>query len=187
MKSRRVRRVVASLALCVAVTASARELAPAFTLSTFDGDPVSLSELRGKVVLLNFWASWCPPCKREIPLLIELHERALPGLAIVGIDTYDEWEEGRLGATELGIPYTVLFDREGAIAKAYGAFGIPTNVVIDATGRVHSSHLGFLTEEKFRATVEQAVSDVLAETPRAVDGSGKLATTWGRLRRTGRE
>ncbi len=187
MDSRPVRCTVAAVVLCVAITATARELAPAFTLSTFDDEPVSLSELRGKVVLLNFWASWCPPCQREIPLLVELHGRDLAGLAIVGVDTYDEWEDGRLGVTELGIPYTVVFDRDGTVAKAYGAFGIPTNVIVDTTGRVHTVHLGFLNEDKFRATVEQSALDALEEAPRQVDASGRLSTTWGRLKAPGRQ
>jgi len=175
---------IAILALGIFVTtaAHARETAPAFTLPTLDGAPVSLADYRGDVVLLNFWASWCPPCKAEIPLLVELHARELPGLTIVGVATYDELEDARVGVVEFGMEYTIVFDAVGDISIAYGARGIPTNVVVDHAGRVHSTHLGYLSEERFRATVEAAILGALSERLRPVNPRGQIATTWGRLR-----
>ncbi len=120
------------------------DAAPDFTLESISGDKVSLSELRGKVVLLNFWASWCPPCRDEIPSLYTLNA-AMSGknyrLLAVAID-----EGGRNAVSQFlkktGVSLPVLVDPGGVVAKRYGITGVPETFVIDRMGKIRKKVVG---------------------------------------------
>lgn len=122
--------------------------APAFEARTLDGRPASLEELRGRVVLLNVWATWCAPCVREMPALERLHrELASEGLAVIGVNV-DASSALLPGAAsqppshvtsfveELGLTFPIWLDPEGRIEKAYRITGLPTTFVIDRNGRI---------------------------------------------------
>ncbi|WP_221090589.1 TlpA family protein disulfide reductase [Deinococcus aquaedulcis] len=128
--------------------------APAFTLQSLDGVPVSLESLKGRPVVLNFWASWCGPCRAEAPLLRELSERqgAGQGLAVIGI-LFNETSEknARDFIREYALAYPNLKDPGLDTGVNYGVSGIPETVFVDAGGVVRHMDRGGLTHEKLNA------------------------------------
>jgi peroxiredoxin len=116
--------------------------APDFSLRSLDGQTYRLSELRGKVVVLNFWATWCLPCRVEIPLLKSLHsELEKDGLLILGL-TQEPVEQVASFVQENGMNYPVILDDRSEAADAYGIMGYPTVVVVNRDGKIHSYTTG---------------------------------------------
>jgi len=109
---------------------------PAFTGRTVDARQLSLTDLRGRVVVVNFWASWCLECRPEMPGLERLHrEFASRGLAIIGINAREDRQAAGRYATELGLTFPVVLDQDGKNNNLYGVIGIPTTFVIARDGR----------------------------------------------------
>ena len=129
--------------------------APDFALQSIDGGTVRLSELRGKVVLLNFWATWCPPCKKEIPDFLVLQDRYRDqDLRIVGI-AIDDADAVRTFAKESGINYSVLIG-DDAVTRQYGGIeSIPTTFVIDREGMIRARYVGWQPPETWAAEINK--------------------------------
>ena len=126
--------------------------APNFVLETVDGtQQISLSSLKGKRVLINFWASWCTPCIRETPDLVKAYAELKQGgdtdIEFLGVATKDELAPARAFAEANNVNYPVLFDKSGFISETYWAFGLPTTVFVDATGNVFKTHIGLITSD----------------------------------------
>ena len=135
--------------------------APDFVLETLDGKTFRLSEQTGNVVDLNFWATWCPPCRAEIPDFIKLQkELGDRGLVIAGISLDEEgWEVVRPFAKELRINYPIMVD-DGAAHDAYGPIGsLPSTFLIDREGTVRYYVPGMLTEEVLRPVLIKLLED----------------------------
>lgn len=116
--------------------------APEFTLKDLEGRTYAVSHLRGKVVVINFWATWCLPCKVEIPMLKSLHsELEKDGLVILGL-TQESAATVATFVQENEINYPVVIDDRSEAADAYGIKGYPTVVVVDRDGRIHSFTTG---------------------------------------------
>lgn len=133
--------------------------APAFTLPNLDGKgQTSLASLRGQVVILNFWASWCDPCKDEAPILEDFWQReAQPaGVAMVGIDTQDITDDARAFATTYGLTYPLVHDDGSAVSRAYGVSAFPETFVLDAQGRAVAWFPGAVTAKGLREAVAKA-------------------------------
>jgi peroxiredoxin len=130
---------------------------PTFTLPDLDGADVTLSDYRGKVVVLDLWATWCPPCREEIPFLVELYEDLKnEGLVVVGVGL-DQGGRNTLApfVDENGITYPILVgNRE--VQAAYGVTGIPTTFLIGRDGKISAKHVGYHPSmaESFRAEVK---------------------------------
>ena len=141
-------------------------MAPDFTLADLDGDWVTLNELKGKVVLLNFWGTWCGPCRREIPAFINLTEKyMIVGLEILGITlTSGSPSNIRSFADKWGINYTLLTDIEGNETQTVTALysqatgqritGIPTTFIIDREGFIRQRYVGPRSEKIFYKDLE---------------------------------
>lgn len=115
--------------------------APDFTLNTIDGKPFALKDLRGRYVVLDFWASWCPDCRKDSPFIMQLYKKfGAKGVAFVGVSFDKNMESWKNGVAKLGIEYTQVSDlkqmRESPVAKAYHIGWIPTVYVIDPQGKV---------------------------------------------------
>ena len=116
-----------------------------FSLPDVDGEQVRLSDYRGKVVMLNFWASWCPPCRREMPSMQRLYERyASQGLMVIAIN---QWEDEDLvfefvGRLDPDPVFPILLDRESRVAERYGVKGLPTTYLIDRAGKIRYRAMG---------------------------------------------
>ena len=119
--------------------------APEFSLHDMDGEPYRLSDYRGKVVMLNFWATWCPPCRREMPSMQRLYEKYKDrGLVVVAVN---QWEEPDLvfeftGRLSLEPTFPILFDRESRIAEQYEVKGLPTTYLLDREGKIRYRAIG---------------------------------------------
>ena len=131
--------------------------APDFTATTFDGDEVSLADLRGQIVVVNFWASWCDPCRDETPLLEAVQDNLGDDVILVGLNTGDTEEDARAFLDEFDVTYTVARDESGAIALDYGVTGMPETFVIDADGNYAVKYLGEVRSlDQLRGMVAEA-------------------------------
>jgi peroxiredoxin len=114
-----------------------------FELEGLDGRMVKLSSFKGKVIFLNFWATWCPPCREEMPSMQELYSRLKDrGLEIVAVDLQEDAEAVRSFFDEHGLTFTALLDKSGRIGSTYGARSIPTTYIIDRGGNVVAGAIG---------------------------------------------
>lgn len=113
-------------------------IAPAFTAPAYSGAPVSLERFRGHPIVLNFWASWCPPCRAEMPALEAAYRKyQARGVVVIGIDgATDTWSASRTFLAARGVTYPVARDERGQVAQAYHITGLPTTFFIRADGRV---------------------------------------------------
>jgi peroxiredoxin len=120
--------------------------APDFNLRSLDGSTVALSDLKGRVVILDFWATWCPPCRKSLPHLQRLSEDAAllkKGLQVIAVDLRETKEKVREFLTQNSFNFRVALDSEGATAEKYWVHGIPTTLVIDRNGVVRRVFIGF--------------------------------------------
>jgi cytochrome c biogenesis protein CcmG/thiol:disulfide interchange protein DsbE len=137
-----------------------RPAAP-FALTTFDRAPLTLEDLRGKIVLLNFWASWCiPACYDEAPTL----ERTWlaykdKGVIVVGVNVQDAAEPARRFLARFGHSFPNAPDPKGHVAVDYGVYGVPETFFIDRRGRVRFKHVGALTDEAARQRLESLLEE----------------------------
>lgn len=125
-------------------------------LRTLDGAPWSLAEQRGKVVLLNFWATWCPPCRIETPALVDLHQKyAGSGFSVAGVTMDDEPAGVVPGFVErYGVPYPILVPQGEVHVEA-----LPTSYLIDRSGRVARTYVGLVTERALRGDIETLLAE----------------------------
>ena len=148
-----------------------RRTAPDFALKDADGRTVRLSDYRGKVVLLDFWATWCDPCRYEIPWFMEMErKRKDRGFAVLGVSMDDDgWEAVKPFIAELGVNYRVLVGND-EIAQLYGGVdALPTTFLIDREGKIAFVHVGLGNRRDFEDGVEQ-----LLQTP-APAANGRAA------------
>jgi len=124
--------------------AAANPTAPDFTLRGADGRNVRLDELRGQVVLVNFWATWCGPCREEMPQLETLYEKyGKSGFVLLGVNVDDDPHAALAAAAKLKVSFPVLLDTDKAVSKLYKLNSMPTTVVIDRDGKVRFLHRGY--------------------------------------------
>lgn len=131
--------------------------APDFSLNDLDGVEVSLSNLRGKIVLLEFWATWCPPCRESIPAMNELYKKYNDkGLVLLGISVdkgQNIAEDIRAFIREYSIKYPIAIDSKN-VNTLYGVYSIPTLILIDKAGKVALKNIGFSPEMEKRLSSE---------------------------------
>lgn len=129
-----------------------------FALEDLSGRTVRLSDFRGKVVLVDFWATWCPPCREEIPGFVDLHAKyRARGVEFVGISFDQSADPVRRFVRSFGIEYPIVFGTPD-VAMAYGGVdAIPTTFVIDREGRIRAKHTGYSPPELFAKAIESAL------------------------------
>ena len=158
--------IIALMALFLAAnawsakTSLMQKAAPDFTLKSLEGSNVKLSELRGDVVLINFWASWCGPCRQEMPLLEELSSKYAPmGFTMLGVNVEEDSAAAKAMLAELGVSFPILFDNENSVSKDYDVIAMPTTVVVDRDGNVQYVHHGYKPgdENKYQDAIRRAI------------------------------
>ncbi len=137
------------LVLPLAFALEAGQPAPDFTLAGADGKPLQLAGLRGKLVYLDFWASWCAPCRLSFPWMNAMQEKYGPGgLVVLGVNVDQRRPDADRFLAQVPAKFTIAYDPQGTAPKLYAIKGMPSSVLIDPQGRVLLVHAGFRDEER---------------------------------------
>ena len=153
-----------SLAVLAAGTAMAAiapsSTAPDFTLHTTGGPNMRLQEQRGKVVMINFWATWCGPCRQEMPHLDRLYDKyKSSGFVLMGINVDDDTRNAVAVAAKLGVRFPVLLDTDKQVSRLYDLSTMPSTVIVDRDGKVRHVHRGYLSG--YEDTYDKQVRELL--------------------------
>jgi thiol-disulfide isomerase/thioredoxin len=140
--------------------------APLFTTTFLDGSPFDLAQQQGKIVILDFWATWCPPCREALPTLSEVAaEYRDRGVVLFAVDLQETPEEIKPFLDQSGLDLTVVLDSDGAIAKQYLVEGIPQTVIVDQQGKVRFVHVGLSGD--LRQRLSRELGELIAAAPAA--------------------
>ena len=132
--------------------------APDFTLHAMGGSNLRLKEQRGRVVMVNFWATWCAPCRQEMPHLNRLYEKYRgAGFVLLGVNVDDDTSKAAEVAAKLGVTFPVLLDTEKSVSKLYDVSTMPSTMIIDRDGKVRYVHRGYLAgyEESYEKQIRE--------------------------------
>jgi len=141
--------MAAALIVAVAIPlaapgASSNGPAPQFTLAARGGNEVSLAQYRGKVVMINFWASWCGPCRQEMPLLENIYKKyGKLGFTLLGVNVEPDSKAADDWLKQTPVSFPILYDKESKVSKLYDVAGMPSTVIIDRKGNVRVLHKGY--------------------------------------------
>ena len=132
-----------------------------FALTSYSGEPMRLEAYRGRVVVVNFWASWCmPACYEEAPVL-ERNWRAYreKGVMVLGVDIQDKPEAARKFIDQFSLTFPNALDPSGKVSVDYGVYGVPETFFIDARGNIRAKHVGAVTDDVFRREVDRLLAE----------------------------
>lgn len=136
--------------------------APDFTLSSNSGHNLRLSEFRGEVVMINFWASWCGPCRQEMPLLDELYSQYQPmGFTILGVNVEEDSSKAKALLDEMPVNFPVLFDTQSKVSKLYDVVAMPSTILVDRDGNIRYLHHGY--KPGYEQTYQEQVRALIRE------------------------
>jgi peroxiredoxin len=134
--------------------------APDFTLETLQGETISLSDLRGQAVLVNFWATWCPPCRAEMPAIQQVYEKYRDqGFTVLAVDLQESPAQVNNFAEELGLTFPILIDPDASVFIRYRVTGLPSTFFVDRAGIIQEVTIGGPMTEAF---IESQVSSLVA-------------------------
>jgi peroxiredoxin len=153
---------LAALASAAATAALTPGPAPDFTLHSVAGTNLRLTEQRGQVVMLNFWATWCGPCRQEMPQLNRLYEKyRASGFVLFGVNVDEDVRNAAGTSSRLGLRFPVLLDTDKKVSRLYDLSTMPSTVLIDRDGRVRYIHLGY--KDGYEQTYENQIRELLRE------------------------
>lgn len=155
-----------SLSLAFGATAlQAKEMnepAPDFTLKSRSGENLRLEDFRGQVVMLNFWASWCGPCRQEMPLMDDIYEQYKDlGFTVLAVNVDENREEAHRFLDKVPVSYPILYDPESQVSEQYDVQAMPTTVMIDRNGNARFLHYGYQPgyEDDYEKQIRQLVRE----------------------------
>ncbi|MCU7915270.1 MAG: TlpA family protein disulfide reductase [Candidatus Thiodiazotropha sp. (ex Gloverina cf. vestifex)] len=136
--------------------------APDFTLKSRSGENIKLSELRGQVVMINFWASWCGPCRQEMPILDQLYQRYEPmGFTLLGVNVEEDSAAAEKVLREIPVSFPVLYDSKNQVSENYQVRAMPSTFLIDRDGKVRYLHKGY--KPGYEEAYQQQVRELIRE------------------------
>ena len=136
--------------------------APDFTLKSENGSNLRLSEFRGEVVMINFWASWCAPCRQEMPLLDELYTQYQPmGFTILGVNVEEDSTKAKQLLKNIPVNFPVLYDNASDVSKLYNVVAMPSTVLVDRDGNIRYLHQGY--KPGYEESYQQQVRELIRE------------------------
>jgi len=156
------------LASCVLIAqpgfaaAKLNKTAPDFTLKMKHGGNFRLSEHRGEVLFINFWASWCGPCRQEMPILDELHQRyQSAGFKVIGITIDEDTSKADAMLKKIPVSFPVLYDAESSVSELFDVDAMPTSVLVDRSGKMRFLHRGYKPgyEEDYRNQIKELIRE----------------------------
>jgi len=136
--------------------------APDFTLKSHSGKNIKLSELRGDVVMINFWASWCGPCRQEMPLLDKINDRYKDlGFTLLGVNVEEEPDRARAMLKDIPVNFPILFDSQNKVSQQYNLIAMPSTVFVDRDGNIRYFHAGYLPgdEKQYEKFIKNLVRE----------------------------
>ncbi len=134
------------------------DLAPDFTLTDLEGNLLRLNDLRGKVVFINFWATWCPACRAEMPEIEAIHQEYKDkGVVVIGLDILEPEDEVRQFVEQGGYSWTFVIDTTGEVTASYNVTAIPTSFFIDREGIIRAVNIGAMTKRAMEAKLAEAL------------------------------
>ena len=141
----RIAAIAAALALALpALAVPGAAPAPAFTLASNGGGPLSLSQYKGQVVMINFWASWCGPCRQEMPLLESIYRKYRQmGFTLLGVNVEPDTQAANEWLKQTPVSFPILYDKDSKVSKLYEVAGMPSTVLIDRSGKLRMLHRGY--------------------------------------------
>lgn len=157
--------ITAIFGLVIAVSVQAREVsgpAPDFTLKSNQNENIRLKDLRGQVVMLNFWASWCGPCRQEMPLLDELYTRYRPaGFTLLGVNVDADITAAEKLLQDIPVSFPVVYDTQSKVSETYGVDAMPTTIFIDRDGKLRYLHRGYKAgdENEYRKIIKELIRE----------------------------
>jgi peroxiredoxin len=163
-----IRSALVALALVLALLArpvnavTLQDIAPDFTLKSLSGDNLRLHEYRGQVVLINFWASWCGPCRQEMPLLDRMHQRHVDaGFAVLGVNVEGNEKPARALLDQIPVSFPVLIDEGQVVSELYRLEAMPSSIVVDRDGVVRYIHRGYKPgdEAKYAEVIRELIRE----------------------------
>jgi peroxiredoxin len=153
-------RIAGLLAVLVALPLGAavdtNSPAPDFTLNGQSGKPVALTQFKGQVVMLNFWASWCGPCRQEMPLLDSIYKKySKLGFTMIGVNVEPDSKAANDWLKQTPVTFPILYDTDSKVSKLYGVSGMPSTVIVDRKGTVRMIHRGYKPgdEEEYLSSI----------------------------------
>ena len=136
--------------------------APDFTLKSRSGENIKLSELRGQVVMINFWASWCGPCRQEMPLLEQIYQHYQPmGFTLLGVNVEEDSAAAEKVLKEISVSFPVLYDNKNRVSESYQVRAMPSTFLIDRDGQVRYLHQGYKSgyEDAYQEQVRELIRE----------------------------
>ncbi|WP_455198352.1 TlpA family protein disulfide reductase [Kaarinaea lacus] len=136
--------------------------APDFTLKSRSGENLKLSEYRGDVVMINFWASWCGPCRQEMPLLEEIYQKYSDlGFELLAVNVEEDSSKADDLLRDVRVTFPILFDNTNKVSKLYKVVAMPSTVIVDRDGNIRYLHKGYLPgyEEEYRKQVKELIRE----------------------------
>ncbi len=145
-----------------AVASKLEGAAPDFTLDSSSGENIRLSDYLGEVVMINFWASWCAPCRQEMPLLEDLYKKYhMMGFTLLGINVDEERENAESLLEQIPVSFPILFDPDSELSRLYKVKAMPTTILIDRDGQLRVLHKGYQPgfEDQYEADIKALIRE----------------------------